>query len=170
MTSNSVHKGSNLAGQFSAWLAKSLPADASRKGVKSIFAEQDGGFVLDATCAARLIRAGLLAGHVWELVPLFGLSTKEELLQVLSASDTSLRRWVSENKALPTPIVEKILRTMQLQLIAADVFGEIDLGRVWLLRPHPMLDGLAPGDYADNEYGAGQVRGMLASLKHGGVV
>lgn len=170
LPSNPVRKRSSLASKFSAWLAKSLATDGSRKGVTSIFADQDGGFVLDATCAARLIRAGLLASHVWELVPLFGLSTKEELLQVLSASDTSLRRWAGKNKALPTPIVEKILRIMQLQLIAADVFGQVDLGRVWLRRPHPMLDGLAPGDYADNEYGAGQVRGMLAALKHGGVV
>ena len=64
-------------------------------------------------------------------------------------------------------IVEKILRAMQLQLVAAGVFGGVAPARVWLRSPHPMLDGLAPGDYADNEFGAGQVREMLISPKPG---
>lgn len=160
----------DIASMFLDWLARSTASQADLPGSASLFVKRNGVMELDATCAARLIRTGLLASHVWELVPIFGLSTKDELLQVLGASDTSLRRWASENKALTTPIVEKILRTMQLQLVAADVFGGIEAARAWLRRPHPVLDGTPPGDYADNEFSAGQVRGMLASLKHGGVV
>lgn len=160
----------DIASMFLDWLARSTASQADLPGSASLFVERNGVVELDATCAARLIRAGLLASNVWDLVPLFGLSTKDELLQVLSASDSSLRRWAGEHKALPKPIVEKILRTMQLQLVAADVFGGIKAARAWLRRPHPVLDGTPPGDYADNEFGSGQVMGMLAALKYGGVV
>lgn len=159
-----------LGSKFSDWLAKSAASHADLPGVSSLFVKRDGVMTLDATCAVRLIRTGLLASFIWELVPLLGLSTKEELLQVISASDTSLRRWASEDKLLPTPMAEMILRTMQLQLIACDVFGSIDLARAWLRKPHPMLDGLAPAEFSDNQFGAAQVRGILAALKYAGVV
>jgi len=56
-----------------------------------------------------------------------------------------------------------------LQLFAAEVFGGDELAREWLQKPHPMLDGMTPGAFASNELRAQKVRGMLASLKHGGV-
>lgn len=54
-------------------------------------------------------------------------------------------------------------------VFAADVFRRVALARKWLHKPHPSLDGMTPGDYADNELGAQQVRGLLAGLKYGGV-
>lgn len=156
-----------LADKFDKWLARSQASDPSSPRVGCVFSVHDGVMVLDAAGAARLLRTGLRARYVWDLVLLFGLSTQEDLIRALNASDTSLRRWAGEDKLLPSQIVEKILRALQLQLVAAGVFGEVAPARVWLRSPHPMLDGLAPGDYADNEFGAGQVREMLVSLKHG---
>ena len=104
-----------------------------------------------------------------ELVPLLGLSRKEDLGHALNANSTSLWRWARDNKPLPGQAVEQILRAMQLQLFAADVFGGVEPARLWLHKPHPMLDGMAPSDFADNEFGAQKVRGMLAGLKYGGV-
>lgn len=160
----------DLGGQFSIWLARSEATHTVSPDGLSIFVKRDGVVAIDAHRAVRLIRAGLRAGHVWELVKLFGLSSKEELLRVLNASDSSIRRWAREDKLMPTPIAEKILRTMQMQLIATDVFGGVGPARVWLRRPHAMLDGLAPADYAGNEFTAGKVRGMLATLQYGGVL
>lgn len=156
-----------LADKFAIWLARSQASDPSAPRVGCVFSVHDGVVVLDAAGAARVLRTGLRARYVWELVPLFGLLTQEGLIRALNASDTSLRRWADKDKLLPSQLVEKILRAMQLQLVAAGVFGGVAPARVWLRSPHPMLDGLAPGDYADNEFGAGQVREMLVSLKHG---
>jgi uncharacterized protein (DUF2384 family) len=56
-----------------------------------------------------------------------------------------------------------------LQVFATEVFGRDEPARKWLQTPHPMLDGLPPSTFASNEVRAQKVRGMLASLKHGGV-
>lgn len=79
-----------------------------------------------------------------ELVPLPGLSRKEDLGHALNANSTSLWRWARDNKPLPGQAVEQILRAMQLQLFAADVFGGVEAARTWLHKPHPMLDDMAP--------------------------
>ena len=159
----------SLAHAFADWLKKSTLADVAVKPAESVFSVHGAVVTLDATRASRLIRTGLSAGSVDELVPLLGLSKKEDLSHALNANSTSLWRWARDNKALPGQAVEQILRSMQLQLFAADVFGGVEPARKWLHTPHPMLDGMAPSDFADNEFGAQKVRGMLAGLKYGGV-
>lgn len=158
-----------MAHAFADWLNKSTLADVAAKPAESVFSVHDAVVTLDATRASRLIRTGLSAASVDELVPLLGLSKKEELGHALNANSTSLWRWARDNKPLPGQAVEQILRSMQLQLIAADVFGGVEPARKWLHKPHPMLDDMAPSDFADNEFGAQKVRGMLAGLKYGGV-
>ena len=157
-----------LARSFSAWLQKSA-SDPTGKALP-VFTLTDATATLDAARASRLIRSGVRAGSVGDLVMLLGLSKKEDLVNALNTNGTSLWRWAKEDKPLPGATVEQILRAMQLQFFAAEVFGGIELGRQWLHKPHPSLDGLAPMDYADNEFGAQKVRGMLAGLKYGGVV
>ncbi|MDB5741743.1 MAG: hypothetical protein JWR68_58 [Polaromonas sp.] len=159
----------SLAQAFTAWLRKSTPAGSRAMPAESVFSVNDAMVTLDATRASRLIRNGLDAGSVDELVLLLGLAKKEDLSHALNANSTSLWRWARDNKPLPGQTVEQILRSMQLQLFAADVFGGVEPARTWLQKPHPMLDGLAPSDFADNEFGAQKVRGMLAGLKYGGV-
>lgn len=117
-----------------------------------------------------MIRTGLRAGRVHELVLLLGLGRKEDLGRALNANSTSLWRWARDDSILPSPTGEQILRAMQLHLFAADVFGGIEPARAWLNKPHPMLDGMAPAKYADNEFGAQKVLSLLAALKYGGVV
>ncbi len=159
----------SLAQAFANWLNKSTLADVAAKPAESVFSGHDAVVILDATRASRLIRTGLSAGSVDELVPLLGLSKKEDLSRALNTNSTSLWRWARDNKALPGQAVEQIMRSMQLQLFAADVFGGVEPARKWLHKPHPMLDDMAPSDFADNEFGAQKVRGMLAGLKYGGV-
>lgn len=160
----------DLGGKFSIWLAKSQATNSATQDFASICSIEHEILALDTDGDASLLRTGLRASYVWELVALFGLSTKAELLRLLSANDKSLRRWAREDKLMPTAVVEKILRTMQLQLVAADVFGGIGHARVWLSRPHPVLNGMAPGDCADNEFASGKVRALLVALKHGGAI
>lgn len=159
----------SLAHTFADWLSKSTASDEVGGLVGPVFFVHEDTVTLDAASGSRLIRSGLLAGHVDELVPLLGLPKKEDLSHALNANSTSLWRWARDNKPLPSPTVEQILRTMQLQLFAVDVFGGLVPARTWLHKPHAMLDGMSPSDHADNEFGAQRVRGMLAGLKYGGV-
>ena len=159
----------SLAQSFSTWLDDSLDPGHRTGSMASVFSENESSVFLDSARAVLLIRTGLLAGNVAKLVPLLGLSKKEDLSRALNANSTSLWRWARDNKPLPGQTVEQILRAMQLQLFAAEVFGGVEAARQWLHKPHPSLDGMAPIDYADNEFGAQKVRGMLAGLKYGGV-
>ena len=162
----------SLAQAFSAWLGDSAPAGTTRDrgAVERVFSIRGGTVTLDAARASKMIRTGLRAGKVSELVVLLGLKKKEDLSHALNANSTSLWRWARDDSSLPGPTVEQILRAMQLQLFASDVFGGVEPARAWLHKPHPMLDGMTPSDYADNEFGAQKVRGLLAALKYGGVV
>ena len=64
---------------------------------------------------------------------------------------------------------EQILRAEQLQLVAVDVFSNLELAKAWLEKTHALLVGLTPNDYAKSVIGEQKVRGMLAALKYGGV-
>ena len=158
-----------LAQSFSAWIGMSYGAAQDPKVTLPVFILKQDAATLDAGRASTLIRTGVRAGRVGDLVKLFGLERKEDLGHALNTNNTSLWRWERDDKLLPGSTVEQILRSMQLQLFATEVFGEVEPARKWLHRPHPSLDGMTPSDYADNEFGAQKVRGMLAGLKYGGV-
>jgi putative toxin-antitoxin system antitoxin component (TIGR02293 family) len=158
-----------LARAFGLWLKKAASGNKRTRPVadESVFATDGSFVVLDATRASMLIRKGLDAGTVSELVDLLGIPKREDLGHALNANPVTLWRWARDNKPLPAATVEQILRSMQLQLVATDVFGSVEAARQWLQKPHPMLGGLSPSDFADNEFGAQKVTGMLAGLKYG---
>lgn len=162
---------SSLAHSFSGWIDRAIPRDRKSKTAgPGLFVIGEGDVpALAPSSAASIIRMGLNAGRIAELLGVLGIDRKEQLSKVLNTNGTSLWRWEKQDKPLPSSSVEQLLRTMQLQLIAADVFGSITAAREWLRKPHPMLGDIPPADYADNEFGAEQVRGILISLKYGGV-
>ena len=161
----------SLAQAYSTWLIDSAPGGGARDRavVEKVFLVSRGTVTMDAARASNVVRAGLRAGKVSELIVLLGLKKKEDLSHALNANSTSLWRWARDDSPLPGQTVEQILRAMQMQLFASDVFGGVAPARVWLHKAHPMLDGMSPSDYADNEFGAQKVRGLLAALKYGGV-
>jgi uncharacterized protein (DUF2384 family) len=59
-------------------------------------------------------------------------------------------------------------RQSDLLVRAAEVFG--DQGPTWMTKPHPLLDGKTPIEFAANEYGGEKVRAILTAIEHGGVV
>ena len=158
-----------LARAFCEWIGKSAAREGHRTALAPVFVMENDAALLDAARASLLIRAGVHAGRIGELVALLGLDKKEDLSHAIDVNSTSLWRWERDDKLLPGASVERILRAMQLQLFATEVFGSVEQARKWLHKEHPLLDGMAPSDYADNEFGAQKVRGMLASLKYGGV-
>lgn len=158
-----------LVRSFSDWVANSVAGTDSVRVAFPVFSLHNSTVTLDAARASCLIRTGLRSGHINDLIGLLGLDKKEDLSHALNTNSTSLWRWAKEDKPLPGTTVEQILRAMQLQFIAADVFGSLELARIWLHKPHPSLDEMTPSDYAGNEFGAQKVRGMLTDLKYGGV-
>ena len=51
---------------------------------------------------------------------------------------------------------------------AAEVFGSE--GNTWMTKPHDLLGGKSPKEYATNEAGCSHVRQILNAIKLGGVV
>lgn len=159
----------SLAHSFTSWIERSAVGRNHAAASVALFVIGDKTAILDVTRAGKLIRSGVRSGHVAELVTLLGLEKKEDLSHALNATGTTLWRWAKSDQPLPGPTVEQILRAMQLRLFAVEVFGTIEQARTWLNKPHPSLEGMTPSDYANNEFGAQKVRGMLAGLKYGGV-
>ncbi len=159
----------SMSALFSRWIDRSAVAPRPKGARASALVSPDRSAALDAASASAVIRQGLRAGHVSELVELLGLAKKEDLSLALNTNSTSLWRWARDDKPLPSATVEQILRAMQLQLFATEVFGAAAHARQWLFKPHPSLDGMTPSAYADNEFGAQKVRGLLAALRYGGV-
>lgn len=71
---------------------------------------------------------------------------------------------------LPMHVAESVLRLLELQCLAEDIFESLDAASAWLCCAHPMLDGEAPFDRARSAYGVESVKEILAVLKYGGVV
>lgn len=67
-----------------------------------------------------------------------------------------------------TAVTECTLLQRDLFLRAAEVFGSE--GCMWMAKPHDLLSGKSPKEYATNEAGCSKVREILNSIKYGGVV
>lgn len=159
---------SDLAEKFAAWI-KRFSVDKGIK-VNDLFRFLDYQVMIDPSVAWSVTRSGVRAEGLDSLIQLLNLPSNESAAELIGASHVTLWRWVRDKKALPSVHTEQILRAMELQLLATEVFGGVDKAQTWLGQAHPVLDGIAPRDYASNEYGAQKVRGMLASLRYGGVV
>lgn len=156
-----------LAERFAGWLSK-FSVD---KGVRmlDLFPQVDHQHVIDLALARRVTVAGVRADGVEPLGKLFGLLGKEDMATLVGVTPVTLWRWTRDKKTLPEINTEQIIRAMELQMMAADVFGTAEAAQLWLSKPHPSLDAEAPMSYASNEFGAQKIRGMLAALRYGGV-
>lgn len=83
---------------------------------------------------------------------------------------TTIGRRKVAGAALPHDAAVKALVATELLAQAAEVFGGAEPATRWLTSPHPLLDGATPLHRARTPWGLDKVRGMLAALRHGGVV
>lgn len=74
----------------------------------------------------------------------------------------------SSDTKLDTAVTERTLLQRDLFLRAAEVFG--NERHMWMEKPHDLLSGKSPKEYATNEAGCSKVREILNSIKYGGVV
>lgn len=96
-----------------------------------------------------------------------GLEKKKDLFIALQVTPSTLSR-AKPDTTLDAAVTERMLRQSELFVRAAEVFGED--GATWMTRPHDLLDGKAPVEYASNEFGGAKVRQILNAIEYGGVI
>jgi len=89
---------------------------------------------------------------------------------VLGLDRGTATRKVTNDEVLPAHAAESLLRLLELDTLARDVFETPEEAAAWLRRPHPMLDGETPMDCAKSSFGAERVKDILNAIKYGGVV
>jgi putative toxin-antitoxin system antitoxin component (TIGR02293 family) len=95
---------------------------------------------------------------------------KSAVAGVLGMDRATATRKVAKDEVLPTYAAESMLRVLELDAMARDVFETEDEAAAWLQQPHPMLDGETPLDCAKSGFGAERVKDILNAIKYGGVV
>lgn len=96
-----------------------------------------------------------------------GMERRKDMFLALNVHPSTLSR-AGANKAMDASVTERMLRHSDLLVRAAEVFGED--GKTWMTKPHDLLDGKTPMEFASNEFGGAKVRAMLNAIEYGGVV
>jgi putative toxin-antitoxin system antitoxin component (TIGR02293 family) len=89
----------------------------------------------------------------------------EQLAGKLAISRSTLQRRKLAGRLSPDES-DKVVRFSRLLQLAADLFGSIENGRVWLKFPQRGLGGAVPLDYAETEVGALEVERLLGRIKY----
>ena len=123
--------------------------------------------ILNRDAAAYWASRSLPATALHQWFAATGLEKKKDLFIALQVSPSTLSR-AGPDTTLDAAVTERMLRQSELFVHAAEVFGED--GATWMTKPHDLLDGKAPMEYATNEFGGSKVRQILNAIEYGGVV
>jgi putative toxin-antitoxin system antitoxin component (TIGR02293 family) len=147
---------------------KSKPAEPTQR----VFHQSDKreGVVISMEAAVKVIRSGLCADAVASIAEAIPSVDRATLLRTIGIDKTTLRRHVSRKKPLDARVTEGAIRTMELSVLATEAFGTVENAGKWLNKPHPLLDGERPIEYASSQYGLAKVQSMLAAIRFGGPV
>ncbi|MEJ8810395.1 antitoxin Xre/MbcA/ParS toxin-binding domain-containing protein [Variovorax ureilyticus] len=124
--------------------------------------------LFDRGQAAELASHPVQARVIDEWFAASGLERRKDLQIALNLTPSMLSRKGGGDKDLDASVTERMLRHSDLLVRAAEVFG--DDGPAWMTKPHPLLDGKTPLEFASNEFGAERVREILSAIEYGGVV
>jgi putative toxin-antitoxin system antitoxin component (TIGR02293 family) len=89
----------------------------------------------------------------------------DDLVSKLSISRATLHRRKNGGRLSPDES-DKVVRFSRLLEHAANVFGSVEKGQVWLKFPQYGLGGAVPLEYAKTEIGAREVHNLLGRIDY----
>ena len=127
---------------------------------------RDGSVRLGSGAAYMIVKRGVPSKSVEPLGQFLGIG-KNELAKVLDLDRGTPARLAAQNKPLPSHAGEGVVRLLELESLASDVFESDDDAADWLRKPHPMLDGDSPIEAAGSSFGTQRVKDILLAIKYG---
>ncbi|GGY05101.1 type II RES/Xre toxin-antitoxin system antitoxin [Paludibacterium paludis] len=112
-----------------------------------------------------LIREGFPAEEVDIVSNAVGMS-KQSLLDILGTPQRTVNRMIKTQRRLDPAASERLLRVVEIEQRAEEVFGDKTQAREWLTNANAVL-GAVPLQLLDTELGANQVRRALTAIEHG---
>lgn len=148
------------------------PQSASRPG-EGVVHEQsvrlDSFAPLASAIGYSIITRGVPGSILEPLGEYLGLSPSA-LANLVELDLRTTQRVAITGQKLPGQVAECVLRLLEMNQMALDVFDSTETALAWLNRPHAMLAGRAPFDWARSAYGSERVKEILNATKHGGAV
>jgi putative toxin-antitoxin system antitoxin component (TIGR02293 family) len=135
----------------------------------SVFVHEGESVHLSYEVAADAIHSGLRASIVNDIADVLPVD-KATILRAIGIDKATLGRRMQKRGELDPAQAEAAVRTMELSTLATETFGTLEKAALWLKKPHPLLGGASPLDYANNQYALAKVKSMLTSIRYGGVV
>lgn len=125
--------------------------------------------LFSSAAAHEILRRGIPSRALIALGDYIGIG-RGALADLLGLNRATAYRKIASDQPLPMHAAESVLRLLEMQWLAEDIFETPDAATAWLLRRHPLLDGEAPLARVRSAYGSEKVKEILVALTHGGVV
>ena len=124
---------------------------------------------ITAAMGYTLVTSGMPARLVDPVSRRLGM-TKGDLANFMGLDRSTASRLSAADKPLPLHSTDSVLRLIELQELAEEVFGDQEAAKTWLHKPHPLFGEMQPVEIAKSSYGAQRVKQVLVAIKYGGVV
>lgn len=113
-----------------------------------------------------LIRTGLPSATIRMAAAALNVN-RQVLCSALNVSMSTVNRRLKDGKRLDAVASERVVRLLQIALLARDLFESEERAANWLSTPNDALGGANPFTLCDTEPGARQVRRTLRSIEWG---
>jgi len=122
---------------------------------------------LTSSIAERItsIREGFPATEVEKVSDALGVS-KNDVVVIIGTPLRTANRLIKEQRRLDPGASERLLRIVEIEKRAEEVFGHKGMASEWLTSFNEVLGG-EPMHLLDTELGANQVRRVLNAIEHG---
>lgn len=168
----SLHQPAARAEAFKAiWELLEEERLTSQKGLSSVELSKSHSHspTINNEVAFKILKRGISSRVIGPLSEFLGLG-RGVVAKHLGTNRSTVNRMVQKDQLLPTHAAESVLRFLELDQMAMNIFASEKDASKWLRQPHPMLEGDTPLDAAETSVGTTRVKDILQSIKFGGVV
>lgn len=110
-------------------------------------------------------RNGVTKGELEQLKEKASLDY-DTLAKGLAVSRATLINKKGNDKFTPE-ISEKIVGLVDVYAYGYQVFGDVDRFNAWMFRPNQALNGEAPFDFVDNQFGREEIKNLIGRIENG---